>query len=622
MRRWLLPIVLLLVVIAFGILGLALKGFRDGTAEQVLERQLQAEIHANRGDVWMQCGQYEMAEAEFQEALRLVPNYTEAERNLELARLEQTVTPTATPTMAPTALPEVTATTALPTPTTQVVIVPETEVLFDEGAAHYAAQEWEEVIAKLTEVRKLDGAFRSQEVIDMLFQSHYQYGLELDEQGILEEAIAHYDAALYLRPRVQEIEDQRRWADLYSRALGVWQIDWERAIKNLTSLYIQNPDYKDAATRLHTACVAQAQVMVDQQRWCNAAELYEQAVELDPEDLESVELESKTRRLCDTSQPIPLATPAMGDNWPAQGQVHTGTLIMTCYDYQTDQSSICYQNAVDNMLYTWITQTEQPAVTLDGALLAYRSVDPERPGLYAIGVAASGVVVSRTIATTKVNAIDSSSILGDGGMITITTDVEAQYPTWSPDGTQVAYTTYDVEKQDWFIYIVDLKNRKAPRLIRQGKWPSWGNGGRLAFITCSDETHCGIHLYDPTRQQIISLTASAQDTAPAWSPDGNTLAYASDESGVSFNIYAVNLDGYVWQITRNISTNVVPVWSPDGAYIAYVTNHRTDWMAYKTPLRGDYLQVERLTVVGAEGAEWTRFRLVWIEPILMPASPP
>jgi tetratricopeptide (TPR) repeat protein len=613
MRRWVLPLVLLLVVVAFGILGLALQGFRDGTADQMFKKQQQADIHYNRGLVWMQCGQYEMAEAEFQEALRLVPDYSTAGEQLALARLEQTVTPTPTltPTATPTAPPPA---TAIPTPTVQLVMVPETDLLFKEAVAHFENEEWEEAIAKLIQVRQLDGTYKAEEVVDMLFQSHFRYGLELDEQGVLEDAIAHYDAALHLRPRIQEIEDQRRWTDLYSRALGVWQIDWERVITNLTSIFIQNPDYKDTATRLYTACITQAQVMVDQQRWCNAAELYEQAIEIDGEEETIVELESQTRRLCDTSEPLPFATPAVPGDWPPQGEVHIGTLIATCYDYQTDQSSICFQSAADNTLYTWITQTEQPALTLDGTMLAYRSTVPGRPGLYAIHTVDSGIVISGSAAITGTGTISASA--GVDGVITITTDIEAQYPTWSPDGTQVAYTTYDPAQEDWFIYMADLETGAAPRLIRQGQWPSWGPGGLLAFTACAGENGCGIHVYDPDTGQLSRLTASEEDQAPTWSPSGDALVYASDVGGMSSNLYAVNLDGYVWQITRNLSTDVAPVWSPDGGYVAYVTNHRTDWMVYKAPLWGDYLQKERIIVVGLESAAWTRFKLSWIEPIL------
>jgi Tol biopolymer transport system component len=285
-------------------------------------------------------------------------------------------------------------------------------------------------------------------------------------------------------------------------------------------------------------------------------------------------------------------------------------------------------------------------MTLDGAMLAYRSTDPERPGLYAISTAASGLVITRSgaiyhsgaisnsgtisnsgaisnsIAISDSGAISDSIVIGDSGIITITTDPEAQYPTWSPEGTQVAYATYDSEQEDWFIYIVDLTSQEPPRLIRQGRWPSWGIGGLLAFVGCSGENRCGIHVYDPLTQGLNRLTASGQDKAPTWSPNGDALVYMSDVGGLSSNLYAVNLDGYVWQITKNISTDIAPVWSPDGEYTAYVTNHRVDWMIYRTPLRGDYMQKERLTLLGVESAEWTRFRLAWVEPIIQLADLP
>ncbi len=624
-RRWILPIVLLLVVIAFGILGLALKGFRDGTAEQLLRKRHQADIHYNRGLVWLQVGQPEMAEAEFQETLRLVADYPDAAAQIQTAQVQQTVTPTpaATTTAASTRTPLV------PTPTTQVIVIPATEILFKEAQAHYKNQEWEEAISKLTQIRELDGTFNADQVVEMLFQSHYRYATELDKQGILEDAIAHYDAALHIRPRVQEIEDLRRWADLYSRALGVWEVDWERVITNLTSIYLQNPTYKDVPNRLYMACITQAQIMADQQRWCAASELYEQALKVHNQDaslteqerqerqIESVtELETKIGHLCDTAGTLPKETPSAAGEWPPPGVVSTGTLFATCYDYQTDQSSICFQNAVDNTFSTWITQTEQPALTLNGALLAYRSTAPEHPGLYAIDTAAHGLVISGSA------AITTSLLISRNEIITITTNAQAHYPTWSPDGAQVAYTAYDDEKENWFIYIVDMTHPGAPQRIHQGEWPSWGPTGLLAFTGCNGDNSCGIYLYDPDQRTFTRLTASSQDKAPTWSPTGRTLVYMSDVGGISSNLYAVNTDGYVWQITQNISTDAVPVWSPDEQTIAYVTNHRNDWTIYTTLPKGDYLQKTRIAIVGAESADWPKFRLQWIAPVVRLADRP
>ncbi|MEO6723827.1 MAG: winged helix-turn-helix domain-containing protein [Blastocatellia bacterium] len=57
---------------------------------------------------------------------------------------------------------------------------------------------------------------------------------------------------------------------------------------------------------------------------------------------------------------------------------------------------------------------------------------------------------------------------------------------------------------------------------------------------------------------------------PTFSPDGNTLAYSSDQSGV-FELYAkpLALGGREIQITSDGNHNWEPAWSPDGKTIAY-----------------------------------------------------
>ncbi len=629
-RRWALPLLLLLVILCFGILGMALKGFRDGAAEQLARKQHQADVHFNRGMVWLQVGQYEMAEAELEETLRLVADYPEANEYLHMAQQKQTVTPSPTAADQPTAT---IAPSATPTATVQVIVIPAVEVLFEEAQAHYEKQEWEKAISKLAQIRELDSTFKTETVVEMLFQSHYQYAQELDAEDALEDAISHYDAALQLRPRVQEIEDQRRWADLYQRALGVWQVDWERVIKNLTTIYIQNTEYKDIDNRLYIACISQAEVMQDQQRWCNAAELYEQAIDINNSDKEIseqeqatrrieqiIELESKTRQLCNSSPPPSTEMVKMPKDWPFWIDVPQGTIIASCYDYRTNTSTICFQNAQADKLHTWIEQADQPALTLDGQLVAYRSTDPERPGLYAASTVSTGITLSATAGLTGTGVSTATLSLFANGAITITTDAGAQYPTWSPDGTQVAYTVHDADNEAWYIYIYNLTTQAAPKLIRQGQWPNWGPTGLLAMTTCLGENQCGIYSYDPANGTLIQLTASSQDKAPVWSADGKLIVYMSDIGKVSFNLYAVDTNGYVWQVTRNISTDAMPIWSPDGDYVAYVTNHKYDWTVYLTPPRGNYEDKQRIAVLGAESVDWMRFRIQWIEPVLRPAS--
>jgi TolB protein len=197
-----------------------------------------------------------------------------------------------------------------------------------------------------------------------------------------------------------------------------------------------------------------------------------------------------------------------------------------------------------------------------------------------------------------------------GTVLTITTEADAHYPTWSPDNTQIAYTHYDPENEDWFIYIAPADGTNPPRQVRQGEWPNWGPGGLLSLTGCNGDNHCGIYVYDPVTGTSRRLTQYRQDRAGAWSPSGDEIAYTTD-LGFSFNLIVVNVNsGFVRQVTKNLFTDVLPVWSPDGQRIAYLTDRHDDWSVYTVHPYGG--QEERIVSMGAESADWLQFRLAWV----------
>jgi Tol biopolymer transport system component len=84
------------------------------------------------------------------------------------------------------------------------------------------------------------------------------------------------------------------------------------------------------------------------------------------------------------------------------------------------------------------------------------------------------------------------------------------------------------------------------------------------------------HSLEPPDFRLLQVTSStALDIFPSFSPDGNTIAYSSDESG-SFEIYLKQLTrgGRVVQLTNDGTRNLQPAWSPDGTTIAYYSHGR------------------------------------------------
>lgn len=79
----------------------------------------------------------------------------------------------------------------------------------------------------------------------------------------------------------------------------------------------------------------------------------------------------------------------------------------------------------------------------------------------------------------------------------------------------------------------------------------------------------------PDFRLFQATTSTALDMYPSFSPDGNTIAYCSDEHG-SFEIYLRQLTrgGSVVQLTNDGERNMQPAWSPDGATIAYYSAGR------------------------------------------------
>ena len=58
------------------------------------------------------------------------------------------------------------------------------------------------------------------------------------------------------------------------------------------------------------------------------------------------------------------------------------------------------------------------------------------------------------------------------------------------------------------------------------------------------------------------------DYSPAWSPDGNWIAFVSDRTGES-HIYKIDINGENLQRLTNQGSGSFPTWSPDGQSIAF-----------------------------------------------------
>jgi TolB protein len=145
-------------------------------------------------------------------------------------------------------------------------------------------------------------------------------------------------------------------------------------------------------------------------------------------------------------------------------------------------------------------------------------------------------------------------------------------PAWSPDGSQVAYVSFEKGKQEIFVQHVGSSKRESiAKFSGLNGAPAWSPDGRKLAMTLSKDGNPEIYVMDLATRRLQRITRNAAiDTEPAWSPDGGALVFTSDRSGRP-QIYRASITGgREERLTFEGKENMRPRLSPDGKFLAFV----------------------------------------------------
>jgi Tol biopolymer transport system component len=201
-----------------------------------------------------------------------------------------------------------------------------------------------------------------------------------------------------------------------------------------------------------------------------------------------------------------------------------------------------------------------------------------------------------------------------------------EYPAWSPDGEQIAFSSD--RTGDYEIFVMDPNGDNVNQLTNSPgeDWqPSWSPDGERIVFASIRTGDWAIYVMDSDGGNVLQLTDRLGiEWSPEWSPDGTRIAFAAkgetgkvtvdgesgeilqaDPGGGTWEVYVMDSNGEnMIQLTDHPSSNFEPTWSPDSKYLAFASDRSGPFGIYVMNADGNDLEN---TFWSGIPSDWTNF---------------
>ncbi len=165
--------------------------------------------------------------------------------------------------------------------------------------------------------------------------------------------------------------------------------------------------------------------------------------------------------------------------------------------------------------------------------------------------------------------------------------------------TRIAYVTKNAQRYQLWVADADGENAQSalasPEPIISPAWSP--NGNQLAYVSFESRKPV-VYSHDVAsgkRRLIANFKGS--NSAPAWSPDGRTLAVTLSRDGGS-QLFVIDANGgEPRRLAQSSSIDTEPAYSPDGKHIYFVSDRGGAPQIYRMPASGG--AAERVTFTGS-----------------------
>lgn len=166
-------------------------------------------------------------------------------------------------------------------------------------------------------------------------------------------------------------------------------------------------------------------------------------------------------------------------------------------------------------------------------------------------------------------------------------------PSWSPDGSKLAYVSFENKQAQIFVMDIYKGTREmVASFPRHNGSPRFSPDGKKLALVLSKSGSLQIYVLDLETKKLTQITRGrANNTEAFWDPDGQSMIFTSDRGGKP-QIYRVNLaDGSTKRLTWQGSQNLGGQLTPDGRFLVMVHRSASGYNIAKQDLKTGAVQI-------------------------------